>query len=315
MPVLQIADEQGHPRAVLFGYACHNTTLGGDSYRICGDYAGFAQLEFEAAHPGVTALFMILCGADQNPNPRGTVPLATQYGRDLAQEVGRVLAGPLRPVHPPLRTAFERVDLELAPHTRETFQEESKSPDRFKRRRAALMLQAYDEGRPVRQVSYPVQALRLGTDLSLLALGGEVVVDYALRAKREFPAENLVVSGYCNEVMCYIPSQRVLQEGGYEPVVSMIYYGQPGPFRETVEETVFASIHRVLTRVGAKRESNRIRPGRASPQGPAWAHEHEEGPAISCARRAHNRSRAGWPIRDRRKRLARRDGRHNLWAA
>ena len=89
-----------------------------------------------------------------------------------------------------------------------------------------------------------MQVVRFGPDLTLLALAGEVVVDYALRSKREFPDENLVVAGYCHDVMCYIPSRRVLREGGYEAVESMIYYGQPGPFAESVEEDIFHAIVR-----------------------------------------------------------------------
>ena len=59
-----------------------------------------------------------------------------------------------------------------------------------------------------------------------------------------------MVAGYSNEVMCYIPSKRVLAEGGYEAVDSMVYYGQPGPFTADVEEMIFDAIHRVMKRVG-----------------------------------------------------------------
>jgi neutral ceramidase len=245
VPVLKVTAKDGSLRAVLFGYACHNTTLGGDFYQIGGDYAGFAQAELERAHPGATALFMMLCGGDQNPNPRGTLDLARQYGQALATEVGRVLGTALLPVRPPIRTALEVVPLDFAPHTRTAFVEESANPDKFRQRRARLMLAAYDEDRPVRQTPYPVQVIRLGADLTLLALGGEPVVDYALRVKRELAGENLIVAGYSNDVMCYIPSRRVQQEGGYEAVDNMIYYGQPGPFAESVEETIFAAIRKV----------------------------------------------------------------------
>ncbi len=250
VPVLKVAGKDGSLRAVLFGYACHNTTLGGDFYRIGGDYAGFAQAEIERAHPGATALFMMLCGGDQNPDPRGTLEHAEEHGRTLAAEVGRVLGTKLLPVRPPIRTAHEVVGLEFAPHTRATFEQEAAGTDVFRQRRARLMLAAYDEGAPVREAPYPVQAVRLGRDLTLVALGGEPVVDYALRAKRELAGEDLVVAGYCNDVMGYIPSRRVLQEGGYEAVDNMIYYGQPGPFTEAVEETVVAALRRVAERVG-----------------------------------------------------------------
>jgi len=250
VPVLKVVGEDGSLRAVLFGYACHNTTLGGDFYRIGGDYAGFAQAEVERALPGATALFVMLCGGDQNPNPRGTLEHARQYGQALAAEVFRLARTDLLPVRPPIRTAHEVVALEFAPHTRATFEQEAAGADVFRQRRARLMLAAYDEGRPVRETPYPAQAVRFGRDLTLLALGGEVVVDYALRAKRELAGENLVVAAYCHDVMCYIPSRRVLLEGGYEAVDNMIYYGQPGPFTEAVEETVFAALRRVAERVG-----------------------------------------------------------------
>jgi neutral ceramidase len=260
VPVLKVTGKDGALRAVLFGYACHNTTLGGDFYRIGGDYAGYAQAELEKAHAGAIALFMMLCGGDQNPDPRGTLELALRHGRALATEVDRVLGTSLRKVRPPIRTALEVVPLDFAPHTRAVFEAEATSEDRFRQRRARLMLAAYDAETPVRQTPYPVQAVRFGRDLTLLALGGEPVVDYALRLKREITKENLIVAGYCHDVMCYIPSRRVLLEGGYEAVDNTIYYGQPGPFTETVEDAIVAAVRRVTEAVG-------IGPGAASGTG------------------------------------------------
>lgn len=257
VPVLRVTGADGSLYAVLFAYACHNTTLGAPTLQVNGDYAGFAQAELERAHPGTTALFMMLCGGDQNPNPRGTVELAQQHGKSLASAVDRVLAGEMKPVRAPLRAARETVSLAFAPHTRADFEKESTHADKFRQRRASLMLGTYDRGAPVRTLPFPIQAFRFGEDLTLLALGGEVVIDYALRAKREYGAANLVVAGYCNDVMCYIPSLRVLKEGGYEANDSMIYYGMPGPFAEDVEERLFAGIRTTLGRVGITRPRNR----------------------------------------------------------
>lgn len=255
VPVLKVTALDGSVRAVLFGYACHNTTLRGDVYQINGDYAGQAQEALERDHPGITALFLMLCGGDQNPHPREKLSLARRHGRALAAEVSRLMGASLHPVRSPIRTASEEVRLEFAVHTRGLFEEESRHSDPHRRRRASLMLAAYDRGDPVRDVPYPVQAVRFGPDLTFLALGGEVVVDYALRSKREYPDENLVVAGYSHDVMCYIPSRRVLREEGYEAVESMIYYGQPGRFAESVEETIFATIRRVMEKAGADRSN------------------------------------------------------------
>lgn len=252
VPVIRITARDGKMRAVLFGYACHNTTLGGDFYRISGDYAGFAQAELEKRHTGATAMFMELCGADQNPNPRGTLELAMSYGKSLAGAVENVLSGELRVITPPLRAGYEVISLKFAPHERRTFEGEAESTNPFLQRRARLMLKAYDEGRPERSLPYPIQGLRFNHNFTLLAMGGEVVVDYALRIKREFPGENLVVAGYSNDVMGYIPSQRVLREGGYEPIESMIYYGHPGPFDENVESTIILAVRRLMRKLGAR---------------------------------------------------------------
>jgi neutral ceramidase len=253
VPVFRVTGKDGKLRAVLFGYACHNTTLGGDLYLVNGDYAGYAQLDFEARNPGVTAMFMLLCGGDANPNPRGTYALAEQHGKSLAAEVQRVIGSSMKPVNGPLRSAWRTTELAFAPHTRAQFEEELKGTNWFKQRRAEAMLRAYDQGKPVTTIPYPVQAFRFGKAVTLVGLGGEVVVDYALRVKKEFAGEDTIVAGYTNDVMSYIVSKRVLREGGYEPVDSQIYYGNPGPYTEEVEETIMDSVKRVLGSVGRKR--------------------------------------------------------------
>ena len=233
VPVLLIAAPDGTKRAILVGYACHNTTLTGDFYELSGDYAGVATAKLEAEYPGATALFVQLCGGDQNPNPRNTVELAEQHGAELAAAVDRVLSGTLvEPEGTDPRASYVVTRLAFAPQPRSVYQADLDNPKSTPaaRHRATQMLAAMDAGHPVRDTAYPVQAVRFGTNLTLLALGGEVVVDYALRAYREYPGEALIVAGYSNAVMCYIPSERVLSEGGYEVVDNMVYYGQPGPF-------------------------------------------------------------------------------------
>ena len=247
VPVIRVAAADGRVRAVLFAYACHNTTLTGEFYQLSGDYAGVAEAQLEAEYPGATALFLQLCAGDQNPNPRSTIELADQHGRTLAAEVERVLKGELRPLRAPVRAAWLVARLPFAPQSRATYEADLANPKASPalRNRARKMLAS-----PVTDVAYPVQAIRFGRDLTLLALGGEVVVDYALRAQREYPGEPLIVAAYSNSVMCYIPSERVLQEGGYEAVDNLVYYGQPGPFAPGVETRVFEAIGQVMKKVG-----------------------------------------------------------------
>ncbi len=146
VPVLKITGADGKLRAVLFGYACHNTTLTAEIYQLSGDYAGFAAAELERQHPGATALFLMLCGADQNPNPRGTVELVRKYGDALAAEVDRVMSARMTAVAGPIRTAFRLTTLQLAPRTRLDFEAELKSSIPAQVRRAQMMLKALDAG-------------------------------------------------------------------------------------------------------------------------------------------------------------------------
>jgi hypothetical protein len=252
VPVLKVTSADGKVRALLFGYACHNTTLGGDFYKIGGDYAGFAQHEIESAQPGVTAMFVALCGADQNPNPRGKLELAEQHGKALATEVMRVASGKLERVQGKLRAAFQIVELGFNSYSRETLEKELKSTNVWHARYARLMLKMMDEGQPIRRYPYPVQAVQFGRDLTVVAMGGEVVVGYALWVKQNYGAKGMMVAGYTNDVMSYIPTVQILKEGGYEPVESMYYYGMPGPYNEQVEEQLHAALRQVLKRVGRK---------------------------------------------------------------
>lgn len=220
VPVLSVAGADGELRAALFGYACHNTTMGFRKW--LGDYAGYAQEYFQEDHPDVIAMFMIGCGADQNPYPRSQLHYAQKHGRSLATAVERALEGGQktffhqRPLAGTLRSVLETVDLESAKADRSDFQ-------------------------------YPVQIVRFGDDLSIIALGNEVVVDYSLRIKRELGKPDgpaIWVAGYSNVYDDYIPSKRVLDEGGYEADCC--------PWKATLEERIIGKVHELYNRLEAR---------------------------------------------------------------
>jgi neutral ceramidase len=250
VPVLRVTRADGSLRVILLGYACHNTTLGGNNYQIHGDYAGVAQEELEKEFPGTTALFVLGCAADTNPNPRGTLELVRSHGQALAQAVRQTLAGPMRPLRGPLRAAFDRVDIPFAtPPTREELNARLQNKDVYIQRHARMLLEELDRnGQLQKSYSYPISVLRLGKDLTLVALAGEVVVDYTLRLKGEIkPANKIWIAGYSNDVFAYLASKRVIQEGGYEAESSMIYYGLPGPWAPEVEDIVVGKVRRMVS--------------------------------------------------------------------
>jgi len=275
VPVLRVDTPAGEPLAVVFGYACHNTTLQHDFVQYHGDYAGVAQAVLEERHPGMAALFVAGCGADVNPMPRGTLELVQRYGAALADAVDRGMTA-TRSIDPPLRTAYAIVDIPFADETaRARWRRQLKIEEVYLQRHAALMQATLArDGRLPAVQPYPVQVWRFGpkaqagasngrtghpsaasmrassdSGLTLVALGGEVVVDYALRLMREYPQRQLWVSGYSNDVFGYVPSQRVLREGGYEGGDAMIYYGRPGPFAAGVESRIVSGVHQLIRTV------------------------------------------------------------------
>jgi hypothetical protein len=246
VPVLSIRKPDGELSAIVFGYACHSTVL--PFYDWSGDYPGFAQLELEKVHPGAVALFFAGCGGDQNPLPRRSVDLAREYGRSLAGSVDAVLGGVMNAIDGDLDAQYSEVAVALDKlPERDELVRDSQSTSKYVALRANALLKQIDEGRPLSQTyPYPVQIWRLGPGLTWVTLGGEVVVDYSLRLKKELGPDHTWVAAYTNDVMAYIPSQRVLKEGGYEGGGAMLYYGLPTVWGPEVEETIVKAAHELV---------------------------------------------------------------------
>jgi neutral ceramidase len=285
VPVLAVYLPDGKLKAVLFGYACHNTTLGFNKW--CGDYAGYAQLALERSHPGAAAMFFMGCGGDQNPLPRKRMELAERYGQMLASAVEEVLIAPSREpatsaTKPPersgstinigvaaqtnssplallisplmtlsatLKTSVEMVTLDFGPAPTEAELEQMRSATNnasHKRYASRLLAELKAGKRFPRTYPYPVQAWLLGDSQLLIGLGGEPVVDYSLKFKQQFGRQTWV-AGYCNDVMTYIPSLRVLKEGGYEGGGAMVPYGQPAlRWADDVEDLITSAAARLV---------------------------------------------------------------------
>jgi hypothetical protein len=250
VPVLKAASNDGKILAILFGYACHNTTVTGENNIVNGDYAGFAQMELEKKYPGATALFFLGCAGDQNPQPRGTLALAEVHGKTLASAVEKALSGNLTVVNGSVKAKITTVELDLEPYTIQQYRQHIMTGSVYQQRRARLMIEALNRGWQIDKYQYPVQAFRIGNELTMISLAGEVVVGYSLAIKQAYPKENLFVAGYCSEVICYIPTKKILEEGGYEAVDNMMYYGMAGPFAKTIEVKILETVKSTVKALG-----------------------------------------------------------------
>ena len=249
VPVLRVEAPDGKLRAVLFGYACHNTTLTQTNYALAGDYAGFAQAYVQDHHPNVQAMFMIGCGGDANPYPRGTMEFARANGAELGKEVCRLLETQLQPVRGPLTCTFDHAALPLQQPTRAEIERATNGPS-WQAPTAQRMIGMLDRGENLpTQYRAPVAVWQFGTNLTLVALSGEVVVDYVQLTERAIGPLQLWVAGYCNDYFGYFPSARVLAEGGYE---TRGLNSIPGWFAPTAEEVLIAKMRELAKRAGRK---------------------------------------------------------------
>jgi hypothetical protein len=260
-PVLRVDSAEGKLLGVIFGAACHNTTFGSRDNHVSGDFAGAAQAFVEEEFPGAQAMFMQGLAGDSNPYPnslndparRPAVEIARQHGAELGREVARVLKSALVPVHGPLRAAYALVPLPLqqAPSKTELEQIAAKGPSAH-RWTAGQMLARLAEGKPLpTHYDAPVAVWQFGGDLTLVALPGEVVVDYVRLIEDAVGPLRLWLTAYNNDVFGYVPSARVLREGGYE--TRGMIYGGPGFFAPEVETVLVQKVQELARQAGRAR--------------------------------------------------------------
>ncbi len=245
LPVLLITDAKQKLRAIFANYACHCTTLGGETNQICGDWAGYAQEYLERDHPGAIVLTAIGCGADANPQPRTSLDLAKAHGQEISTSVNEILTHTLTPVHGKLECRTKAIELPFDKlPSREEWEQKALQTD-YAGYYARVNLAKLDRGELLlTELPYLVQTWNFGDDLALVFLPGEVVVDYSLRLKKEFA--RVWINAYANDVPCYIPSERILKEGGYEGGGAMVYYDRPTRLAPGIEALIVNSVHDLL---------------------------------------------------------------------
>lgn len=242
LPVLRVKGRNDKLIAVFTSYACHCTTL--SINQIHPDWAGCAQAELELRFPGAVAMTAIGCGGDQNPYPRREMRYVTEHGVGLAKEVVRLINLPMQSVAGPVACANRQIELpfDTLPD-RAAWQKMTEDKTAAIALRAKHFLGLMDAGKPIpASLPYTVQVWSFDNDLLTINLPGEVVVDYSLRFKKQFGAGRTWVNAYTNDVPCYIPSQRVWEEGGYEAAGAMPYYGRPARFASGIEGIIAGAV-------------------------------------------------------------------------
>lgn len=263
--IIRLDDESGRLVALLVRYSCHPTVLSTTTYEISADYPGVAQAEIERSRPGATAFFVQGCCGDVRPALyKGTEFLGGSFAD--TQRMGRLLAaGALRmaeqaqpvalapicsdvsamtlPFDPTLTPTPANLGALARKYARE-------NPDTARggwvRKWTAHWRRAFKAGtRPARGLEMDVHFLRLG-DVAFLGLAAEVMAEYG-HWLRERLGGKLIVAGYTNGEIGYLPTREAIGQGGYEGAFHL-YDNHPAPFDPGIQDAVLAVAEKVATK-------------------------------------------------------------------
>ena len=247
VPVLVARDKDKKITAIYTSYACHCTTLSFN--KLHGDWAGCAQQTLERMFPGATALVAIGAGSDSNPFPRGQVEHASAHGNELATEVKRLIESDMTPLSAGINTTLESISLPLNdPPTEAELAKTAERTDAVGYN-ASVQLARLKRGETLTtELDYPIQTLEFKNELTMVFLAGEICVDYSLRLKKELNRDRIWVHGYCNDFVGYIPSERLLREGGYGGGSEIPYFDWPSTLRHGMEQKIIDQVKKQVTK-------------------------------------------------------------------
>lgn len=255
-PILRVRRVASPRQVLVIGHACHPTSMG-NLNQWSPDYPGAMRRKLEADLEDCRTMFVNGSGADAKVVHRDPATGRHEFSASLerSHEAGLALARailerlragpPLEPLDARLGAALVRGKLPL---------QEGPSQEEIERMALdgritgattwwARKMLAFPDAR--RDFDYAVQAWQLG-ELTIVAMEGEVCADWGAFARSLPTTRHSMTIGYANEVSSYIPTARLIQEGGYESDLSHKIYLLPGRFDPRMELEVTALLRRAV---------------------------------------------------------------------
>jgi hypothetical protein len=156
--------------------------------------------------------------------------------------------GKLQPIAGPLATRLAKPAFPLQQLDRKGIDDYLKAPS-FQARQAKHMLEVLDGGGALlKSYDAPVAVWQIGDGLTLVALPGEPVAEYVPLLRTALGHEKLWVAGFNNDCFGYLPTARVIKEGGHEAIgITLWAWGQDldrhvGFFAPEVQDVVVKTV-------------------------------------------------------------------------
>lgn len=256
--VLKLVDTAGAVRGILYSYGCHTTAMGSDNYLLSNDFAGYTSAVLESSYPGAMAIFLQGCAGELKPRMNTTEHAFTSSDGGSIQQVGAALAADVCELMS--HGTFRKIDCHFQAELRAPliyterfaagyFSAIADDPQQgeFEAKAGMRCLQALENGTIKDRIPYSISILRLDEDTCLIGMEGEVSTEYSLAIKRLFGngKGSIIVLGYCNSVFSYVPTRKMLREGGYEAECNY-FFSLHGDFVPEIEDIIIGQIAQAL---------------------------------------------------------------------
>lgn len=238
--VIAFVGAQERPLGVMWGYACHPVGFPALS-SVSADFPGFIRMELRRLlGPEIPIVFMQGFSGD-------TRPMVCEVPTSLRSKLRSAVNGP----------RFGRFSLE-------GYEAWSRSLSSVVGGAVEAALKGQDAGPSLRSVSCRVpfrefvdgegpiaevefQRVDLAEDLTLVAVSAEAMTDHVQMAREVFPRRRVVPVGCANAAVGYLPTSRMVEQGGYEGGECLTSFGTDGRYTRDITERVFAALRSLAT--------------------------------------------------------------------
>lgn len=251
---LVIHDMDHNIKAILFSCPCHPVVLYPQNLLISADYPGAACRELEHKFPGSAAIFFAGAGADINPailvadhKYRDTFMSDVEFtGKVLANDVCNIMRCGMKKVMLALKTHLGEIMLPLGDFKIKEFENMLLSDNERTEEYAKKMLKKIDSMETPKECGLQCAYIELSDDVRIIALEGEICNQIGVNIKSHFEEGASMVFGLTNGWVSYIPTKKILNEGGYEAQCAYTKSGLPGAFAENTEEVIIDYIKKLI---------------------------------------------------------------------
>jgi hypothetical protein len=259
--VLKLTDQWGSVKGILYNYGCHTTAMG-TQMKLSNDFAGKTSRLLEESYPGATALFLQGCAGELKPlrSADGDKFRSLSYeemeqaGTDLANDViGLLEKGSFKKIRCNFKTTLADPLLYTEQTEASAYEPIANNPasSTFYRNAAIRTIDAIRDGSIKDRLPHYICVWHLDENTRLVAMEGEVSTEYSLMIKKLLSPYTTLTLGYTNGVYCYVPTRKMIGEGGYEANCNF-FFNLRGPWVPEIEDIIIGQIAKAEMRLSSE---------------------------------------------------------------